>query len=205
MFLLWRAPVQFYKFDKGTPIIQEGRLGTTRLGCFGLPLITASGQDVAAFNSRALCMGSLQNLRHVILTAWVAILRFFVTQTGSMEVSVPSVAWMRCCLTLPTRGASQVPTVEVKGITCNTIGAGWAPDSFVRSVQLKHPGCAFGGLALLYNCPRSGIPFDTPLPPRDTSACQDCHCQSHSEQRGLGRLLADHDMMHAHGNYVVLL
>ncbi|CAE7168358.1 Pkg21D [Symbiodinium pilosum] len=60
--------VKFYKFDKGTPIIQEGRLGTT----------------------------------------------FFVTQTGSMEVSV-------------------------KGITCNTIGA----------------GCAFGGLALLYNCPRT--------------------------------------------------
>ncbi|CAE7506646.1 PRKAR1A, partial [Symbiodinium sp. KB8] len=57
--------VKFFKFDKGTPIIQEGRLGTT----------------------------------------------FFVTQTGSMEVSV-------------------------KGITCNTIGA----------------GCAFGGLALLYNC-----------------------------------------------------
>lgn len=60
--------VKFFKFDKGTPIIQEGRLGTT----------------------------------------------FFVTQTGSMEVSV-------------------------KGITCNTIGA----------------GCAFGGLALLYNCPRT--------------------------------------------------
>ena len=40
--------------------------------------------------------------------------RFFVTQSGSMEVSV-------------------------KSIVCNTIGE----------------GCAFGGLALLYNCPRT--------------------------------------------------
>lgn len=60
--------VKFYEFSKGTPIIQEGRLGTT----------------------------------------------FFVTQSGSMEVSV-------------------------KSIVCNTIGE----------------GCAFGGLALLYNCPRT--------------------------------------------------
>ncbi|CAJ1351647.1 unnamed protein product [Effrenium voratum] len=62
------STVKFYKFHKGTPIIQEGRLGNT----------------------------------------------FFVTQSGSMEVSV-------------------------KSIVCNTIG----------------PGCAFGGLALLYNCPRT--------------------------------------------------
>lgn len=62
------STMKFYEFCKGTPIIQEGRLGTT----------------------------------------------FFVTQSGSMEVSV-------------------------KGIVCNAIGE----------------GCAFGGLALLYNCPRT--------------------------------------------------